>query len=190
MRGATIGRHLSASSCWNFNPRSSCEERLAVQRVDAVLHISIHAPHARSDPPETDVCCLPAISIHAPHARSDPPKKDLDEIREEFQSTLLMRGATASRLYAEPLQQDFNPRSSCEERQITCKTRCRNSVISIHAPHARSDLICDDIFVTLFYFNPRSSCEERPNHRKRIAVAIVISIHAPHARSDCIFICL
>ena len=80
---------------YDFNPRSSCEERLSRQARPAVRSsISIHAPHARSDP-----CCFrgcrqpchfnprssceerplllsssfvePLISIHAPHARSD-----------------------------------------------------------------------------------------------------------------------
>ena len=34
----------------NFNPRSSCEERLQLADVEIlVAAISIHAPHARSD---------------------------------------------------------------------------------------------------------------------------------------------
>ena len=36
-------------SC-DFNPRSSCEERLALRIVVILaIQISIHAPHARSD---------------------------------------------------------------------------------------------------------------------------------------------
>ena len=80
----------------------------------------------------------------------------------EFQSTLLMRGAT---LRPRPCRQhdaDFNPRSSCEERRAQRHRWWPHLVISIHAPHARSD--------------PPSI---RGSHHAR-----VISIHAPHARSD------
>ena len=100
------------------------------------------------------------ISIHAPHARSD--------------------GATSLRKHP---QEYFNPRSSCEERrtgassvmlppkfQSTLLMRGatfikmilpREGGISIHAPHARSDVA-----------------------ELRLYVLQVISIHAPHARSD------
>ena len=56
---------------------------------------------------------------------------------------------------------DFNPRSSCEERQDADKLCRACALISIHAPHARSDKI---IFIDV--------------------INLVISIHAPHARSD------
>ena len=36
-----------------------------------------------------------------------------------------------------------------------------NMTISIHAPHARSDLPLEIMVSCLGYFNPRSSCEER-----------------------------
>ena len=77
-----------------------------------------------------------------------------------FQSTLLMRGATI-----EPLLSFIDPD------------------ISIHAPHARSDLYNWLMLIYPHNFNPRSSCEER--HEKRNGhTYIKISIHAPHARSD------
>ena len=78
----------------------------------------------------------------------------------------------------------FNPRSSCEERRDDWDESPQRIAISIHAPHARSDL------------------SERPPSRRRgkfqstllmrgatIADAdsrtpVDISIHAPHARSD------
>ena len=77
----------------NFNPRSSCEERRGAGGCPAIRQISIHAPHARSD----------SVAKFVPLAVA-------------FQSTLLMRGATA--LSGLPL----------------CSVH-----ISIHAPHARSD---------------------------------------------------
>ena len=68
-----IGRHPSASSCWNFNPRSSCEERRPIAELAYVGE---------------------GISIHAPHARSDNKVAEMSAWDWSFQSTLLMRGAT------------------------------------------------------------------------------------------------
>ena len=123
----------------NFNPRSSCEERhwYRADRVDArriSIHapharsdarrvirqlcnvISIHAPHARSDTQGAQMPAVPQISIHAPHARSDHSWIDVMRNPAGFQSTLLMRGATAA-----------------------CLVPLFDIDISIHAPHARSD---------------------------------------------------
>ena len=58
-------------------------------------------------------------------------------------------------------------------------------IISIHAPHARSDLRTLSASTCIPYFNPRSSCEERQLGVKFVKRVIPISIHAPHARSDC-----
>ena len=56
----------------NFNPRSSCEERLEDLYADVLVNnISIHAPHARSDNIADQHAFILVISIHAPHARSD-----------------------------------------------------------------------------------------------------------------------
>ena len=60
-----------------------------------------------------------------------------------------------------PYDRNFNPRSSCEERLASKLMHDYYSDISIHAPHARSDLVVR---------NPDQS--------------YLISIHAPHARSD------
>ena len=56
-----------------------------------------------------------------------------------FQSTLLMRGAT-----------------------IQFSVQSHHPLISIHAPHARSDKEAENDFNQFKHFNPRSSCEERP----------------------------
>ena len=106
----------------------------------------------------------------------------LDTVK-EFQSTLLMRGATCQQGAHRRCLHHFNPRSSCEERHIPMSFTEKQIKISIHAPHARSDLqpFIDDGWtaisihapharsdrasspsaVLLHYFNPRSSCEER-----------------------------
>ena len=60
------------------------------------------------------------------------------------------------------IRANFNPRSSCEERLAT--TSCMAAAVS--------------------NFNPRSSCEERRRRRGGTQCHPAISIHAPHARSD------
>ena len=57
-------------------------------------------------------------------------------------------------------------------------------IISIHAPHARSDFLYIISSFTAYDFNPRSSCEERLDMAFIGTLSFVISIHAPHARSD------
>ena len=101
-----------------FNPRSSCEERHGWQQIPHDCHISIHAPHARSDlADEVDEVRALQISIHAPHARSDTMRLQKTCACSPFQSTLLMRGATCIAV-----------------------TYFFLGNISIHAPHARSDM--------------------------------------------------
>ena len=124
-----------------------------------------------------------------------------------FQSTLLVRGATISVVKKPLLHNNFNPRSSWEERlNLVCKKLARFS-ISIHAPRERSDPDSKNFPYKLFNFNPRSSWEERQErgwfyenlHRFqstllvrgattliiRINLLWSISIHAPRERSDC-----
>ena len=63
-----------------------------------------------------------------------------------FQSTLLMRGATGD--------------MGAEDWRAGC--------ISIHAPHARSDVVFGVTSYNRRHFNPRSSCEERHLHSSHI----------------------
>ena len=183
MRGATIFRCSTRLTSMYFNPRSSCEERLFVPftsifrfkfqstllmrgatyaRVVRPLgkNISIHAPHARSDAILADVVVDVCISIHAPHARSDD---DIDAIGADvikFQSTLLMRGATAS------------PPVSARMRlfQSTLLMRGATSIIVLDfdVNIFQSTLLMRGATCALWCvitqyrnFNPRSSCEER-----------------------------
>ncbi len=105
--------------------------------------------------------CGAIISIHAPHARSDRTMHIGGSDRSQFQSTLLMRGATRLPSTARASAQNFNPRSSCEERLDIIRQRESQGTISIHAPHARSDPGFAGGRRQLYNFNPRSSCEER-----------------------------
>ena len=187
MRGATPKPSVFHRIQRYFNPRSSCEER----HGDYVIY------DAADD----------KISIHAPHARSDSIRLRLRACS-IFQSTLLMRGATCTRVRQSASRTDFNPRSSCEERHLVQFGQIFVRLdISIHAPHARSDAWITASPTTLAHFNPRSSWEERPQRRsesrcktclfqstllmrgatrleRRSVVPERISIHAPHARSD------
>ena len=78
----------------------------------------------------------------------------------KFQSTLLMRGATAVMLCASTAKCHFNPRSSCEERRVACAASCAS-------PHFNPRSSCEErlrdsaVERVNHYFNPRSSCEER-----------------------------
>ena len=140
IRGATR-RSAPLLPLKNFNPRSSYEERqfllpAAIAPAEfqstllirgatdnslsrcSVVHISIHAPHTRSDTTEYgDFYIQDMISIHAPHTRSDFSITALKMSSTRFQSTLLIRGAT-----------------------LLYKVLIRKIQISIHAPHTRSDV--------------------------------------------------
>ena len=72
-----------------------------------------------------------------------------------------MRGATAHVFFDEFLTRNFNPHSPCGERLRTLDDIFITAVISIHTPHAGSDI---------FTF--------------KISKSGWISIHTPHAGSD------
>ena len=173
MRGATQWQSMNFRCKQYFNPRSSCEERLHPDNVPVFFHyfnprssceerhyplgwprrcghISIHAPHARSDLTSRQVWPCQRISIHAPHARSDGHGGAF--------------GCT---------NVDFNPRSSCEERREIALSVFVLLVISIHAPHARSDPTIANVLPLPSYFNPRSSCEERPQNDSAIKTMVL-----------------
>ena len=133
-------QHLQSSVRY-FNPRSSWEERRCHERcgynrykfqstllvrgatdieVDNPLDISIsiHAPRERSDSNSNTNVSMMGISIHAPRERSDGQRISPILTGWEFQSTLLVRGAThfvSNSLYG---ARHFNPRSSWEERLL------------------------------------------------------------------------
>ena len=231
MRGATVSKSLDDVLLLFQSTLLMRGATKALLVSPAGLAISIHAPHARSDDHLDCITLLHLIiSIHAPHARSDE-YGDEWYIYEfwTFQSTLLMRGATSrpswgiskslfqSTLLMRGATEVGNPynnqtvfqstllmRGATVSRIDTADTICR---ISIHAPHARSDLIVDVCIVLIRNFNPRSSCEERRaiferpmtqpsdfnprsscEERLRVRACLDrryrISIHAPHARSD------
>ena len=208
MRGATSCRWWQRYQYFYFNPRSSCEERPIMPEILSITSlfqstllmrgatqgffsvvslycISIHAPHARSDSTMSAADKATHISIHAPHARSDRTKRGSSrylphfnprsscEERQmpvvayvpqpifqstllmrgatrfgiarsvgclSFQSTLLMRGATSPWVTVADRAAKFQ--STLLMRGATRQVLVPDSdgQISIHAPHARSDL--------------------------------------------------
>ena len=106
--------------------------------VYSELKISIHAPHARSDSGRS------APSSNSPDFN---PRSSCEERRyrfdaffdtAQFQSTLLMRGATAT-IYLYAHNATFQ--STLLMRGVTRRRQAQRAgrEISIHAPHARSD---------------------------------------------------
>ena len=79
---------------------------------------------------------------------------------------------------------DFNPRSSCEERPCSRHARIHRADISIHAPHARSDVGSIDLPTIRRPFQSTLLMRGATNLDEKSHVAFIISIHAPHARSD------
>ena len=103
---------------------------------------------------------IPQISIHAPHTRSDQIVMLLLHMQKKFQSTPLIRGATAS------------------QRAPTVI-----SGISIHAPHTRSDVKYRNVN-TSFSFQSTPLIRGATQFQHVSCYVCYISIHAPHTRSD------
>ena len=80
----------------------------------------------------------------------------------EFQSTLLMRGATSG-MHKRIAKFKFQSTLLMRGATDTAEDICPAENISIHAPHARSDTSDQKPTRLSCYFNPRSSCEERQN---------------------------
>ena len=125
----------------NFNPHSPCGERRQRSWMQLLynLHFNPHSPCGeRLTTSLGDRNCV-LISIHTPHAGSDPHFGLMSMPLQKFQSTLPMRGATPRLMgYAVP-PTDFNPHSPCGERRQADSMLLSSNGISIHTPHAGSD---------------------------------------------------
>ena len=125
------------------------------------VYISIHAPHAGSDPIAVVTDADVNISIHAPHAGSDSLSSRVILAMRLFQSTLPTRGATRRR------RQDR-----------------RRVGISIHAPHAGSDHGLPDFDTCNSAFQSTLPTRGATRLQRVMQRVRAISIHAPHAGSD------
>ena len=83
---------------------------------------------------------------------------------------------------------DFNPRSSCEERPTKDDKTENDGDISIHAPHARSDLSLFEQYRGRTLISIHAPHARSDKRMSKIYRRCQISIHAPHARSDRLFL--
>ena len=136
--GERHGKKINRDFGNDFNPRSPCGERLNAIKQKGTLEISIHAPHAGSDP--EGIHQISGIQHFNPRSPCGERLWFLPflRIQSEFQSTLPMRGATQS-----------------------LRAYFLEIAISIHAPHAGSDAANLSALTAPAYFNPRSPCGER-----------------------------
>ena len=182
MRGATTPAETTVCGS-DFNPRSSCEERLCFPpyswfrrlfqstllmrgatlaeltgQGSSKFQSTLLMRGATAALPAAPARCR--ISIHAPHARSD-----------HASSARLRRNA------------NFNPRSSCEERPLKYKAKevlaiFQSTLLMRGATKGAIDARKDDVFQSTLLM--RGATYRRLCTQARFS----ISIHAPHARSD------
>ena len=214
----------------DFNPRSSCEERLLIRLKPLSLR-TFQSTLLMRGATVGQVCAMSepgkfqSTLLMRGATRRIPTAETLDctfqstllmrgatgftmcaSVFKEFQSTLLMRGATSSLLRTGNLRDDFNPRSSCEERRCGGDSLCTlrtfqstllmrgatatGSVFSTH-PRFQSTLLMrgatsdpngyksiQELFQSTLLM--RGATKELENFH----YLVMISIHAPHARSD------
>ena len=147
----------------DFNPRSPCGERhQALQCMDMMDFISIHAPRVGSDQLRHHGSKRNShISIHAPRVGSD----------------------------AEPTQKprhyhDFNPRSPCGERPNPSWIKQENGLFQSTLPVWGATALENTrtIRMVISIHAPRVGSDEDALHAS--AFASLISIHAPRVGSD------
>ena len=161
MRGATL-RDQHLVSDLHFNPRSSCEER------HPALWSEQHWRHYFN--PRSSCEERPQLSCSTRRTGYFNPRSSCEERLPDLTSPRV-------RPY-------FNPRSSCEERRPRRLLLRAQRIISIHAPHARSDVYdwCSraglEVFQSTLLMRGATILHDKFRWNSKI------SIHAPHARSD------
>ena len=116
MRGATAVPLSATSASVNFNPRSSCEERPAA--AWGISGASYFNPRSSCEERLRDSEFFDSVHNFNPRSSCEERLSAIKSAADDmiFQSTLLMRGATACLCALAQFLVDFNPRSSCEER--------------------------------------------------------------------------
>ena len=205
--GERPGRSCTSTASADFNPRSPCGERLCDKlSMYFLFHISIHAPHAGSDGVSVDYLLMTdMISIHAPHAGSDSDARCGGQLLCDFNPR---SPCGERRVGSTPSSEHFyfNPRSPCGERrdlamwedgarqfQSTLPMRGAThdarvahgaAFISIHAPHAGSDMSAADYIAWKHQFQSTLPMRGATSGLNFVISVSLISIHAPHAGSD------
>ena len=127
----------------DFNPHSPCGERPGIAGNHLRPEdISIHTPHAGSD--NFNIACFMQLADFNPHSPCGERH--------------VLPSVNARRTY-------FNPHSPCGERQSLHPRAPHCIAISIHTPHAGSDICISVAAAKQIYFNPHSPCGERHQHR-------------------------
>ena len=135
---------LCLCPCLDVEFQSTLPMRGATKVQGAIYRrflISIHTPHAGSDIFTRAHARKKKISIHTPHAGSDETDNELRYRYYLFQSTLPMRGATATFTFTGC--RIFQFQSTLPMRGATIPfavTNVGSGSISIHTPHAGSDI--------------------------------------------------
>ena len=123
MRGATASSQSSAVGGLNFNPRSSCEER-PPRGLHYLAFLQYFNPRSSCEE-RLDIIrqreSQGTISIHAPHARSDPGFAGGRRQLYNFNPRSSCEERRGREWYPHGVR-DFNPRSSCEERLTLMNT--------------------------------------------------------------------
>ena len=168
----------------HFNPRSSCEERRMVHgSIGSMFHFNPRSSCEERPYSSETSAATSAISIHAPHARSDDSLEEAAAVMLEFQSTLLMRGATAIDGNIETINGFQSTLLMRGATRMILRSMPRH-MISIHAPHARSDDMSAIFMIALMDISIHAPHARSDDPELTQWANEIISIHAPHARSD------
>ena len=207
VRGATARHGPPRSLAGCFNPRAPCGARLKLYpptdettvfqstrpvrgaTYDALAKkqaqkVSIHAPRAGRDATQALAWAMvTVVSIHAPRAGRDNLRAIGVRVKDAFQSTRPVRGAT--RASAGPTtSRRFNPRAPCGARLIYRVKQNKCSGVSIHAPRAGRDARRRRPPRGPRCFNPRAPCGARRLPLFSSWTPPMVSIHAPRAGRD------
>ena len=167
--------------------------------------ISIHAPHAGSDCKVPSLCFValifqstlpmrgatsyPWYPVPSDQFQSTLPMRgatlyNIDKERSrEFQSTLPMRGATLAGQFVVPTKL-FQSTLPMRGATFMIQLKKRSLEISIHAPHAGSDLPVESSFTASMEFQSTLPMRGATDVYFADTFRTSISIHAPHAGSD------
>ena len=143
-----------------FNPLSSCEERrYLLCEWGTMNRISIHSPRVRRDHKVIASNLSKEISIHSPRVRRDSCSWQYG-----YNSTISIHSPRVRRDWTAsndlPWVCNFNPLSSCEER------RNPDLHLDVHInfnplSSCEERLLTQRLILYVYNFNPLSSCEER-----------------------------
>ena len=161
MEFSVFGRVISLLGISNFNPRAPCGARLWYAAGDRRRYpISIHAPLAGRDVPDSRVHTVRGISIHAPLA-----------------------GRDAAGTTRKELEQYFNPRAPCGARPSKTVNIYEDFYFNPRAPcGARLTFGSSTVWISRFQ-STRPLRGATQNHCLK-HLDVRISIHAPLAGRD------